>query len=110
MIFKTSKPAPYKPTAWEKAVFETPPKKPVDPALLRKITTNLAANDVRVVMESVKLVFGSKNMDTRERRRALAEERYGHLQTLKPFMDEGQLAMCIPADEAMQRLRHRSSH
>ena len=104
MFFKNKKPAPYKPTAWECAVFEVPPTKPVPQTHLRKITGDLAQNDIRVVLESTNLVLTTKNADTRERRRAVAKERYAHLETLKPFMDKAQLATCVPADEAMVKL------
>lgn len=109
MVFKATKPAPYKPTAWELAVFETPPKKAIDLALLRKITGDLAANDIRVVLESVELALTSTNADTRERRRKLAMDRYRHLETLKPFMDEEQLAACAPADEAIEEMNDTSA-
>lgn len=69
----------------------------------------LATNDVRVVTESVDLALTSVNADTRERRRELALERYAHLEMLKPFMDEEQLAACDPADEAIEEMNDTSA-
>lgn len=54
-----------------------------------------------MVLESVNLALMSQNPDTQSRRRVLAVEWCKHLEGLKPFMDEEQLAACIPADDAM---------
>ena len=104
MFFNRNKERSYTPTPWELAVLEQPPKKPVSINLLRSITGDLARNDIRVVVESVRIALMSPDADTRKRRRALAEERYRHLNKLKPFMDDEQLKVCASADDAMRRL------
>ena len=91
--------------AWEAAVIDNPRQRPISDELLRKVTGQLIANDVRIILDSVKLVMTSQYADTRIKRRALAEQWYAHLIKLKPFLDEDQTRMAKAADEAIKKLR-----
>ncbi|MBQ6342566.1 MAG: hypothetical protein IJI41_05540 [Anaerolineaceae bacterium] len=76
--------------AWAAAVFETSPKHPekIDVELLKRITEMLVFQDLRIINESLDIIQKTRNADTKQGRIKLTLERYKHLKSLLPFVDD----------------------
>ena len=92
---------------WAEALMEGPVLRPerYSPAFLEKLTERQAGNDLRIIMDCAQIVRTTRNDQTREMRKRLAEERYAHFCKLKPYFSDDQARRFKPADQAMKEIR-----
>ena len=92
--------------AWAAAVFESPPKHPekIDVALLERLTEMDVFQDLRIINESLDIIQKTRNADTKQSRIELTLERYKHLKTLLPYVDDESKSKIMTARNRMKSL------
>lgn len=95
---------------WAAAVYGAPIYHPENEteSHLAGLTEKLVLQDIRVIMESVKIFHETEYYKTRENRYLLARDRYRHLLTLKkfarPFSEKNLMKMIKQAEKAMEQM------
>ena len=89
---------------WAIAVYGKPVKHPEKESeeQLKVLTTGMLMQHHRIIMDSVRLVHTTKNLDTKQGRIDLCRKHYQEMQKFKPFCDKEQLAMIKNAEDAMK--------
>lgn len=85
-------------------VFSVPLKNPekLSEEQLSELTTVMLMQHARIINDSVRLVWTTKNSDTRQGRTELYLKHYDGMLKLKPFCNEEQLAMIQAVEQAMR--------
>ena len=72
---------------------------------LSALTTGLLIQHHRIILDSVRLVHTTKNVDTREGRIDLCRKHYQEMLELKPFCNKEQMNIIHNAEDAMKGVK-----
>ena len=72
--------------------------------MLQQLTDQLAGNDLRIIQESADIVARTRSEETKQKRQKLMKERYAHLMTLEPYLNETHKEQFSEAKKAVKGL------
>lgn len=75
------------------------------PEFLEKLTDQQAGNDFRIIMDCAQIIRTTRNSQTREMRKRLAEEHYAHFLKLKPYFSKDQSKRFESVEQAMKEIK-----
>ena len=92
---------------WAEALMEGPVLTPekYTPEFLEKLTDQQAGNDFRIIMDCAQIIRTTRNSQTREMRKRLAEEHYAHFLKLKPYFSKVQSKRFESVEQAMKEIK-----
>ncbi len=93
---------------WQKAVVQGSPDRLIMPEeKLRQLTQMQADNDIRIIKDSIRIIEGTKNPETRASRLSLLKQRREHLVLLDGFMDGAYRGVLNDCDNVLRHHRQR---